>query len=640
MEEVKSLIGIGVVSDEDEEDFIGIPEKPRIPSIDELGYKPDTPSSILAPAPEILRLETLLNCPRCMKPLVRAIAINGSESPSFKECPQCGTLINTFKPTYYQAAFLRNPARYKMAAGGYGTGKTRLDLEDVIKHLLLIANARVCVAARTYPALDATFIKEFYAMFPAKLVRRKNDQKHELQLTNGAEIIFRSFDDPTKLKSMNLTLGVIVEGSDVAYAGFTMLQSRIRNMAATIVDTNAQGEPLMVWDDLQKMYRPKLRVDVRHINIETNPDSGWVKSMFLLDSAVVEFYGDAYNEGYKYNKERDKNKYTQVVSTSANPYLPPTYEEEQTRGKSQAYVQQFYKGSFNFSSNLVCPNAGVVIKAPHKLPREFDEDGRRVLFFAIGLDYGINDPTHVVFTAFSKETRKLYVFDELRLNNSDVHTIATAYRKQIAMNGTNLRGLLMQPRFDGRSFNKRESDLRTIGEMFAAEGLFFEAAFAGHDARIIKLNALINHDQIEIFSTCEFLIEELLQYKFVVDKNGNVTKTPVDGNDHGITALEFIVVELPHNLQELNLQAYLPAGTNIVHDKKLGVIMKKKGDTLNPFMEDNHGRDLDSYDNNLIARSNRSVKVAYSIFDEDNTNDFSDDGTGELPSYNGNGGAI
>lgn len=507
----------------------------------------------------------------------------------------------------------------------HNSGKSRGNIEDVIKHVLLIPSARVCVAARTYPALESTFIREFYSMFPSKLVKSKNDQKHEITLTNGSEIIFRSFDDPTKLKSMNLTMAVIIEASDVPYTGFTMLQSRLRNTAAMIPYVDDQGDPVREWDPRQKTYKIKYRVDARHINLETNPDAGWIKSKFLLDSGTVEFYGDAYNEGYKFNKDRDPNKYTQVVSTSANPYLPPGYEEEQSRGKSPAYIQQFFKGSFNFATNLVLPNFGLCIVPPHELPRAFDDNGRRVLFYLIGLDYGVNDPTHIIYAAFSKETKKLYVYDELRLNNSDVKTIAKQHRKQLKINNTDLRGLLMMPRFDGRSFSRRESDLRTIGEMFEAEGLYFEPSFALHDARIIKLNALVNHEQLEVFSTCEFLIEEALNYKWKLDKNGNPTGKPEDKNDHGVTALEFIVVDLPPNLKELNLSAYLPPGVVHVHDKQVEIPVKKQ-QPFNPLStEDRNDRNNVSFINNITYAGRPTPVRAYSIYDSQ-TEDTEDTG--------------
>ena len=135
-------------------------------------------------------------CPRCGKPMQKALSISGESSACWLECPECHTLVNTYKPLPHQAEFLRRPETYKMTAGGYGSGKSYVDIQDVTKHVLLIPSARVCVAAKTYPSLETTFIKDFYAVFPNRLIRSKNDQKHEIYLTNGSAIFFRSFDDP------------------------------------------------------------------------------------------------------------------------------------------------------------------------------------------------------------------------------------------------------------------------------------------------------------------------------------------------------------------------------------------------------------------------------------------------------------
>lgn len=575
-----------------------------------LQYVPSTDTVV-----EDLDVSSMQYCPRCAKPLRVAINIVGAESVSWKECPECGTLVNTFIPTAYQAAFLRRPERYRLTGGGYGSGKTTTDVEDVIKHLILIPGSRVVVAARTYPALDATFVKEFNSRFPLRLLKRKNDQKHEYTFTNGSELLYRSFDDPTKLKSLNASKIIIVEGSDVPEDGFIMMQSRLRNTAALIPWLDDEGKPIMVWDDARKAMRIKYRYDARSINIETNPASNWVKK-FLLDSKVCEFYGDAYNEGYRFRSKPDPNKYTQVVSTNANPHLPEGYEEEQTRGKSEAYVAQYFKGSFNFGTNLVFPNFGTTIVNPKPLPRAFDERGRRVLYYVIGWDYGIQDHTHVMFGAISLETRKLYWYDEMRINNTDVKTLAKKYRHQYRLNNTDMQGLLMLPRFDGRSLNKREADLRTIGDLFADEGLHFEPSFASHEARIIKMNSLINHNQMETYSTCEFFIDEMLNYTWKLDRSGQPTKTPKDGNDHGITAAEFVVVELPTNLQEINLSAYVPQGTRIYHDRKVEPV--KKEAVFNPLERNPNERNTDGYLNNFVVSSRPPVVASVrSIYDSD-----------------------
>lgn len=562
-------------------------------------------------------------CPRCGKPLAPALAISGDESPFFLECASCGTLVNTFRPLPHQIDFLTHPARYKMAAGGYGSGKSAVDIQYAIKHLLLIPRARVAVCGRSYPALETTFQEEFVNIFPKKLLRKKNEQKREFIFTNGSVLVLRSFDDPTKLKSMNLTLVIIVEASDVPESGFTMMQSRIRNTAAMIPEYDINGRVVTYFDDVSKTEKIKYEYDARHILMETNPASNWVKK-FLTDSADVRYYGTAKNEGYTMSKTPDVDKFTQVIPTDANPHLPETYEAEMSRGKSPAWIQQFLKGSFNFNNNLVYPNVGLCIVPPHKLPREFNEYGHRVLFFAIGLDYGIVDPTHIVYTAYSTETHKIYVYDELRINNADVRTIAREYRKNTRINGTNLEGLLMLPRFDGRSYNKRESDLHTIGGAFEACGLFFEPSFSSREIRVIKLNSLINHDQIEIFSNCEFLIEEMLNLPFQVDREGNPTKVPKDGKDHGVTALEFIVVELPHNLQELNLSAYLPTGVKHVHDKQyVPDKPKAKEKQYNPLAYDDEEEQIydSTYDMHFGLTNIQLYDAFYNGVDAEEDND-------------------
>lgn len=578
---------------------------------------------------KIKNLEQLTMCPRCNKPLVPAIAINGNESTSFKECPSCGTLVNTFRPTPYQAIFLKKSQRYKMTAGGYGSGKSRSNLEHAYKHLMLIPHSRIVVVANTYPTIQGTFDKEFIAMFPRRLLKHRNEQKHEMSFTNGGEVIYRSFDDPRKLKSMNASLIIEIEASDFSLEGHNMVQSRLRNTAGLIPHYNPDGTPVVVWNEKKKSNVISYRVDARQICIETNPDSGWVKK-FLLDSEYVQFFGDAYNEGYTFNKVRDPNKYTQIVSTNANPYLPEGYEEEQTRGKDEAYIAQFFKGSFNFSSFLVLPNFGLSIKAPHALPPEFDEMGRRKLYYLVGADYGVDDNTHFIFMAFSTVTRKLYVFDELYMNNSDVKTLSKAYRKAFRANGTSQEGLLMLPRFDGRSYNKRESTLKTIGEMFEAEGLYFEPSFASWNTRIIKTNALINSGQLEVFSNCERFIEEGLNFKWKLDKHGKNTGKPKDGNDHGITACTIVISELPPNLHELKLSAYIPIGASFKHDMRYNENRPKpKEPTYDPFKEDSYDRSTVDYSNNLVVSAHHSGGRVFSVYDE-NDEDEDDEVGGRL----------
>lgn len=608
----------------DEEDLVEFPHDEKPGTADMLreirGEKKEEPlrslpilMDLAEPAPwerpeKPIALDTLTNCPRCSTRLRSAIAINGAESGSFNECPACGTLVNTFRPIKYQSEVAARPERYIMLAGGFGSGKSRINIEKIISHLILIPNARVVVAARTYPAIEATFVKDFFALMPLKLLRKKNEMKHEWKFTNGSELLLRSFDDPVKLRGINATMFVLLEASNIMYEGFEIAQNRIRNTAALLPKYDAYGNPVFKYDEKARSMRPVYEHDARKILIETNPDAGWVKKKFLIDSATVSYYGSAHREGYRMNAHTDPQKFSLVMATDANPYLPENFIAEQTRGKSQAYIQQFFYGSFNFSENLVYPNVGTCIVAPHPLPPEFNEQGQRALWYVVGLDYGVSDALAIIYGAYSTITKKLYFFDELYERNLDVKTAVKKHREKMKLHKITNNKLMMLPLFDGRSYNKREANLQTIGSLFNNEGLYFTPSFTFNDARNAKFNGIINEGQIEIYSNLDFFIEEVTNYKWKVNKDGSVADRPEDKNNHAINAGEFIIMALPINLNYFDMSAYLPAGMLHVHDKDENKINIEEAMVYNPYQGGNkNDRNTAYYTNNRYGGRGRPV---------------------------------
>lgn len=352
-----------------------------------------------------------------------------------------------------------------------------------------------------------------------------------------------------------------------------------------------------------------------------------MKKDFLQDSGEVVYYGSAYREGYRMNAVRDPNKFTLVMATDANPYLPEGFIEEQTRGKSPAYVQQFFYGSFNFSEGLVYPNVGARIVKPHPLPREFNEQGRRVLWYLIGLDYGISDPLAIIYAAFSTETKKIYFFDEIYERDLDIKTAVSRHREKMKLHKITNDKLMMLPLFDGRSYNKREANLQTIGSLFNSEGLFFTPSFTYNDARIAKFNGIINEAEIEIFSNLDFYIEEVTNYKFKTNQDGTTSDKPIDKNNHAINAGEFIIMALPLNISNFNMSAYVPTGTIHIHDAYEGQ-REIKSNTYNPY---GGGNNNDNNRNSVTTINNRyrsPVRTRYNRLgntieeQEENTNQF------------------
>ena len=91
-----------------------------------------------------------------------------------------------------------------------------------------------------------------------------------------------------------------------------------------------------------------------------------------------------------------------------------------------------------------------------------------------------------------------------------------------------------------------------------------------------------------------WLIEEALSYKFALDKDRTPTSKPVDGNDHGITALEFSIM-ICQTTYRASLEGLFTAGHKIIHDKKNNGIIKRLVGSLNPR------EDTDNVPNNLIT---------------------------------------
>ena len=90
--------------------------------------------------------------------------------------------------------------------------------------------------------------------------------EQKLSFYNGSEILFRHFDEPNKLKSLNLGFVEIEEMSDIPYDTFKMLLARLR----------------------QKIYDNWKLKDFRYrIFGHTNPEirQGWIYKTFFINPA-------------------------------------------------------------------------------------------------------------------------------------------------------------------------------------------------------------------------------------------------------------------------------------------------------------------------------------------------------------------
>ena len=106
--------------------------------------------------------------------------------------------LETF--TEPQRAFWQSPARYRAFVGGVGSGKTYAGVAEILKQP---ARSFGMVVAPTYPMLrDATLRTVTDMLEP--LIADFHRSEMRIDLTNGTRMLFRSADDPDRLRGPNL----------------------------------------------------------------------------------------------------------------------------------------------------------------------------------------------------------------------------------------------------------------------------------------------------------------------------------------------------------------------------------------------------------------------------------------------------
>ncbi len=275
-----------------------------------------------------------------------------------------------------QREFLEIPHDYSLDVavyqGGYGSGKTFAGSLLGILLALKFPGIRGLVGAQTYTLVRDTTLQTYFEHLDNFGFTEGKDYDwssslQKLTFKNGSEILFRHFDEPNKLKSLNLGFVEIEEMSDIPYDTFKMLLGRMRQKVKKS------------WKDFT--YR---------IFGHTNPETcrGWV---------------------YKTFKENKSPNYRLISApTTQNIYLPKGFCEE----LKKVYDEQYYN-IFVLAQNGEYNN-GLVIK-------DFSDENIKEITYQPEMDLHIScdfnvDPMCWVFA--HKTDDKVFYFDEIAMENT------------------------------------------------------------------------------------------------------------------------------------------------------------------------------------------------------------------------------
>jgi predicted phage terminase large subunit-like protein len=198
-----------------------------------------------------------------------------------------------FRPTKPQRAFINSTTRNTAFIGGIGSGKTRA---SVVKALGMPANTIGMLVAPTFPMLRDTIVRTFSDIIskaPGAL-HGFNQSELRAKLFDGKEILFRSADNPERLRGPNL-----------AWAGM--------------------DEAALMKRETLDIMLGRLRLDPGNMWFTTTPKgkAHWLAE--YIDTGHVEVHRSR---------------------TMDNPHLPQAYLESLKSQYSSAFYQQEVLGEF------------------------------------------------------------------------------------------------------------------------------------------------------------------------------------------------------------------------------------------------------------------------------------------------------
>ena len=388
-----------------------------------------------------------------------------------------------------QRLILETRCRFPFYSGAFGAGKTLLGCHKIIKECLENPRSVALCASQTYPQLRDTVVKTFFEELELLqqrfndvgcnivLVKSWNKTEYKLTLFNGSIVLFRSCEDYSKFKSLNLDFFFIDEPVDVSEEIFYMLQGRLRGRHTRHHFGVLCGNP-------------------------TNQNS-WIYDLFFKNPPSEDYY---------------------IVQTSSydNIFLPDGYVESLEKAYDDDWTKRYLKGEwFNFE--------GLIYQELQRDVHVKDFSDTRYSYeeYLGGFDYGYRNPCCLLVLARDSDDN-LIVLEELYRSGLTNSEIATKVKEIVEPYMNNFRSVLADPSMPAVIDEIDRFGIRCKpGDNDVVSGI-----------SVVKNH--LKQRSLFIDKSCVNLIRELESYQYEKDTFGrDFSERPVKKDDHAVDALRY-----------------------------------------------------------------------------------------------------
>lgn len=441
------------------------------------------------------------------------------DSVFYGRCDACLCTLITYRPAPHQVAFHKSKAKFRLNIGGYGSGKTTMGAAEITSHALGVPNGRTLITAQSLQQVKEAVIPELEKFLPPWFITKQTKTPlPKYVLTNGHEIVVYASNDEEKIRSLNLTAFWIVEASGVDFKIFTQLQTRLRNRAAIVKDS--QGH----------------EIEHRFIGIvESNPEEGWIRDEFLLRSSKIFASKSVDISAYdKLKTKKPEAAYHSFLSASVdNIYLPSTFIQDTCVGKDDRWIRKYIYCHLETKEGTVYPDYIDNIVDPFPIPKDW------IRIF--GFDKGWNDATCLACGAVDPKSGVCYIYDEYYDNQKPITHHARRIKEMI--DGLKLyKGIQADPSV--RSKNERDG-VSYRDYFYQVSGIWLEEGNNDINDGIDRVKDLMYRGKLKFFPNCVNMKEEAGDYIWKVNKDGIQEDKPVDRRNHLMDALRYLCMGLP-----------------------------------------------------------------------------------------------
>ena len=431
-----------------------------------------------------------------------------------------GTVVQQFEPLPKQKLFLYNvedneKAKFIWYCGGFGSGKSYIGSQAVIRHAMMNPRGRTLIARQTLVDLKATTLKTFFEVCDPRLIAKYSRTENLITMINGHEIYTWGLDDIEKLKSLEIGFFWIDEVNEVAELTFNVLKGRLRNLhhktRKGILTSNSEGK-------------------------------NWTYKQFILGKGI--------------KTKEDLNKYWTIKAPSdENTYLPEDYLSVLNSYTGDLY-DRYVRASFDVFEGQIFPDFHRLIHVvkPFAIPDTWKRVG--------GIDHGERNPTTFMWAAISP-SGDIYIYREYVLSGEGVDKhVENVYDLN---NKDKLEYIVIDPSVKSvRGTSGRKVDTEWKEEWNKVFGSSMPLRYANNDvnAGIARMHKYFRIDpnrfhpitkkqgapRLFYFDNCTVLADETENYrwkKISPTSENDPEEKPRKKDDHCLDAVRYILMSRP-----------------------------------------------------------------------------------------------